>query len=410
MHRNGVVLRIWGTLVLVGTFVAMAAGATESAALPELGVRTENGAPVNSKDVYVPGELTVVDGEFPLRSNLEIRGRGNSTWHQPKKPYRLKFEAAVPLLGLPADQDWVLLAGYSDKTLMRNFLAFGLGRRLALAYTPRARFAELRLNDSFLGTYLVTEQLAVAPHRVNITPLKKKDVAGPALTGGYLLEICERMDEEFTFRTARKLPFSVKSPGRPNPEQLAYIKAYIQEAEDVLFGERFADPELGYAKYFDLPSLVDWYLVNELFRNQDAAGYSSIFLHKDRGGKLTMGPLWDFDIAAGNVDYDENYLPEGWWIRKSSLWYGRLFEDPAFAARVRARWQELRAGPVSELFPTIYRTAARLQYAQARNFAAWPILGKRVWPNYYVGVSYEDEVRYLYDWLETRVRWMDGEI
>lgn len=347
--------RLFNTLsfLLAGFATAAPAGAQ----VPDFPLFTEGAAPVDSKKTYTPGWLAAFAGEGRPRDPvpLEIRGRGNSTWGFPKKPYKLRFFEKEPLLGMPADRDWVLFANFSDKTLLRNHLAFSFSRSLSLRYTPRAEFVDLSLNQEFLGNYLLVEQIKVAPHRLDIVRLRKGDTEGEALTGGYLLEICERMDEPFSFRTARGLPFMLKEPSEPQPAQGEYIRAHLQAVEDAIFSPDFADPTHGYAAYIDVGQFVDWYLVNELFRNQDAASYSSIYVHKDRGRKLAMGPVWDFDLSAGNVNYDDNHLAEGWWIRKRSPWFRRLFEDPAFAARVRSRWQEIRPRQVEALLLEVDR-------------------------------------------------------
>ena len=372
-----------------------------SLAVPELFIETS--APVDSKKVSVPGTFTLDN----LSGSLEIRGRGNTTWGFPKKPYKIDLTEKTPLLGLPAAKDWVLLANFSDKTLLRNALALDFARQLQ-PFTPKAKPVDVTLNREYVGSYLLTEQIEIGPNRLNLTKLKKTDIEGEALTGAYLIESSERLNEPFSFRTTRGRPFMLKNPSNPEPAQRAYIQGYLQAAEDALFSPDFAGPE-GYAKFFEVKEFIHYYLVNELFRNQDAALYDSIFFHKDRGGKLVLGPVWDFDISAGNINYDDNFLTDGWWIRKKSPWFARLVEDPAFAQAVHCRWREIRGKEVEHLLAQIDVKAAELAESQNRNFTKWPILDEYIWPNYVWLGTYENEVKYLKNWLRVRIRWLDSQ-
>jgi hypothetical protein len=150
-------------------------------------------------------------------------------------------------------------------------------------------------------------------------------------------------------------------------------------------------------------------LVNELFRNVDANMWSSCWMYKPRGGKLHMGPLWDFDIAAGNIDYNDAWLTSGWWIRDAP-WFSRLFEDPAFVARVRQVWNEIKAEQLPAMSQSIAANALRLQQSQLNNFQRWPILETYVWPNRRIPGSYAGEVDYLQSWLAARAAWLDGQL
>lgn len=371
----------------------------------QLHINTENFAPVDSNKIEIPATFLLSPD---LTGALEIRGRGNTTWWMPKRPYKISLSEKTALLGMPPAKDWVLLANYSDKTLLRNSLALDFAGKLRQKFTPKSRPVDLTLNGFALGSYLLTEQIEIGPNRLNLTKLKKGDISGDALTGAYLIESSERMNEPFSFRTTRGRPFMLKNPSQPEPAQATYIQNYLQAAEDALFSEAFAGPE-GYAKFFQIDEFIDWYLVQELFRNQDAGLYDSIFFHKDRNAKLAMGPVWDFDISAGNINYDNNWLTDGWWIKNKSPWFARLFEDPAFAQKVHCRWREIRGVQVENLLQSIPRKAAEIEDSQRRNFLIWPILDEYVWPNYVWLGTYEAEVEYLNNWLRARIRWIDAE-
>lgn len=366
-------------------------------------------APVVSEDDYVTGSLNVnVNGQytaFPSNVGLNIKGRGNSTWAMPKKPYRIKFNNKQSMLGLPAAKNWVLLANYSDKSLLRNAVAFDMGHQFGADFTPHYRFVELVMNGVYLGNYTLTEQVEIGAGRVDITELSTVDNDDSNIGGGYLLEMDERLDADYYFRTDRNLPFTIKDPDDITTQQLTYIQNYIQQTENTIFGDAFADPVNGYTKYINVDSFIDWYLVKELLKDNDAQDFSSIYYYKDLNGKLGMGPVWDNDLAAGNYVGTESNDPTGWWIRRST-WFNRLFQDPAFAARVKQRWQAIQP-TLPLILANIDSNAAYLNLSQQQNFTTWNILNSYIWPVSQIAGSYQGEVDYLKTWLKTRIDWMN---
>ena len=229
-------------------------------------------------------------------------------------------------MGEPKDKSWVLLANYTDKTNLRNEASFFMGRISNLEWTPRTHFVELFMNEVYCGTYQLCEKIKIADSRVNITD------------DGYLMEI-DQPDrigpEDISFKT-KNLTFCVKDPDiEKNGERHKWISDYVNKAEEALLGSNFLDETEGYANYFDKVSFVDWYLINEITKNNDACFFSSCYLNITPGGKLKMGPLWDYDIALGNVNYNDNQSYEGFWIKKKVTWFSRMFEDPSFVALVK---------------------------------------------------------------------------
>ncbi len=376
--------------------------------IPIFNITTES--PVVSKDDYVNGSL-VIDAnqqfeEVTAPYSLRIKGRGNSTWGMPKKPYKIKLDSKAKILGLPTAKEWVLLANYSDKTLMRTSTVFNLGRKIGADFTPPSIPVEVIINGEHLGSYLLTEQMEVGTDRIDITELDEEDITANKITGGYLLELDQRLDEDFWFRTQKNLPFTIKSPEDITSAQLTYIKNYIQDTETAIFSSNFTDPENGYAKYINVNSFISWFLVEELVKNQDSKGYSSMYYYKDRDGKLGMGPLWDFDLSMGNVDYSNAKGASGWWV-KDGVWFNRLFQDPAFEAKVRARWDEIKKKEIPEMLEEIDQQALYLNLSQQKNFIKWDILGKYVWPNAVILPTYDAEVKQIKTWLNIRIEWLD---
>ncbi|MFN8574483.1 MAG: CotH kinase family protein [Gemmatimonadaceae bacterium] len=394
--------------------------ATENVAerLPRLTIATSGAAPVNSKDTYVSATYTLADstGTTVQQGSVDIKGRGNSTWDLfPKKPYRLKLGNSAALLGMPASKHWVLLANYSDKTLSRNAIVFELSRVLGFEYTPRAKDVDVVLNGDYKGIYQLVEHIRIASDRVNIPVLKTSDTTASAISGGYLMEVDERSGEVFCPHSSlTTMIFCVKEPETlldPGWEkQRAYLTNYLDQVDHAIFGPDFKDSAKGYAAYIDVASAINYYLANELVRNVDGNLRLSTYLYKKRDGKLYFGPLWDYDLALGNVNYDGADRIEGWQIR-SAQWYARLFEDPAFAAQVKARWAQLKSDKlVDHLFAYINERRSYLSKVQTNNFSRWPILETWVWPNRVVTGTYFGEVTAMSDWLFYRNKWMDAQL
>jgi|GEM_PF-450114 len=373
-------------------------------------INTDNQSVINSKETYVDADISIYPSAElnqtvqAYKARTQIRGRGNSTWGLPKKPYRLKLASKASILGMPSHKDWVLLANYSDKTLLRNYLALEMGSKMNLAYTPRVQFVELILNGVYQGNYLLTEQIKIDKNRLDIHELEEDD---EDISGGYLLEVDARLDEVHWFRTRLNVPFTLKSD--VTESQLDYIKNYIQATEDAIFSPQFTSVENGYAKYLNPASFIEWFWINELFKDTDARFFSSVYFYKDRGDLLNMGPIWDFDIAAGNVDYNDNNNPHGWQVKYAN-WISQLFEDPAFEQTAYERWNELKNEILPTLLASLSSQETLLQLSQEQNFLKWPILNQWVWPNAVVTGSYNAEVDYLKHWLETRINWIDAQV
>ena len=394
--------------------------------MPRIYVDTVGGAPVTNTEDFVKANIRIqtAAGANLLQSETEIRGRGNTTFGYPKRPYRLKFNEAATVLGMPTNRDWNLLANYADKSMVRTKLAMNLGRKVGMPYSPRSIFVEFFFNGQYEGVYEIIETVEESPSRVNIEELKRTDRDPNIITGGYLLEVDHRQDEEVCWLTNRGIPFCSKDP-EFKPEDIAnsasggfaqynYIRNYINDAEQAIH-----TPGNAYQNYFDLDAMVNWYLVSELTKNIDAQinrvnnggkFTSSVFLSKKRDGKLSFGPLWDFDLSSGNANYNGNADPTRWYIRNSD-WHAPLFATSDFGQRVFARWCALKSnGTVSGLANEVDSIVAGLdRSAIDRNFQRWPILGTNVGVNAFVGQTYEEEVNYLKNFLTQRAAWMDSE-
>jgi spore coat protein CotH len=368
--------------------------------LPIIYLTTSGSGPIDSKEDYVEGNVTIKGGrnfaDAPS-SVMKIRGRGNSTWEHPKKPFQMKLDDKSTFLDMPSKKKWLFLAEYSDKTMLRNTITFEMGYLSNLEWTPKSTFAEVYINDEYNGTYNITEKVEEGSNRVDIGD------------NGFLLEIdqLERQDSDDVYFYTNKFLVAIKEPSLNwDDQQYTYIKAYINEFEAALFASNFTDPINGYAKYIDIDSFVDWYLINEITKNVDARSFSSIYFNLVPGEKIKMGPLWDFDLSFGNVDYADSEYYNGFWI-KDNPWISRLFDDNAFVEKVKTRFIYFQNNQ-NLIMDKIDAYAIKLNLAQQENDDKWETLGKFVWPNPVIFDTYNEEVTHLKTWYSQRMTWLDG--
>lgn len=383
--------------------------------LPSIFITTTNSQVVASKEVWVPGTITVVsrDTTENLNMSVEIRGRGNSTWGFAKKPYRIKLKSKTNLLKMPAlAKDWVLLANHADKTLIRNSVAFKIGSILGLDFTPATRLVDLTLNNAYLGSYLLTDQIEVNPNRVDIDKQDTMDTTEPNITGGYLLEIDGfASTEPVWFSTPNGLKITVKSPDdeKINPKQLAYIKAYLTNFEKALFSTEYADPVKGYRVMVDSTSLINWYIASELSGNSDA--FWSTFIYKKRmDDKLYFGPMWDYDIAFNNDnrlgDATEKLMSQN--AHEYRKWIERMLHDEWFQAAVWRRWHSVSENGLLDTLNTyINQTKSLINISEQYNFKKWNVLNTRVYLETFLFDTYGAGVDYLKTYLQKRIVFLD---
>ncbi|MGZ5660491.1 MAG: CotH kinase family protein [Usitatibacter sp.] len=398
--------------------------------LPQLRIATKNGAPVDSLEVYVDATFALTNPAVSSEAstlNGKMRGRGHSTWGWPKNPYKVQFsnDAAyakiADVLGMRKNRNWALLADYFDRSLMRNKLALSLANSSVfsdgLKWNPSGQHLEVYLNGDYIGVYLLTEDIRIAPERLDIRVMSA-DPAANQVDGGYIVEIDARLDcyndgvLNLQHHTPQGVPLCVSKPdeGSITLPQLAYVKGAIDAAEQDLYLRN----EIG---RIDAASFADWYLVQELFRNADAVFWSSDYMWKDtdaaanpRDRLLNMGPIWDFDRAAGNVNYNDGWLTEGCWVTKtlphSPNWFSKIFDNPQFLDLTLARWKQKRPALEKYVNYSIDAYARRLDAAQQRNFARWPIFGTQL-TNYYTFSTYAEEVAFVKKFLNDRMAWLD---
>jgi hypothetical protein len=365
------------------------------------------------------------------RISIEIRGESAQMF--PKKSYSFETQDSlgennnISLLGLPEENDWILYGPYSDKTLIKNVLSFKLARDMG-RYATRTRYCEVFINRDYKGLYVLMEKIKRDKNRVDIATLREEDTSGDQLTGGYILRIDKLDANDYPGWTA--YPEVAQSGEDPvqyqyfdpdgwelQPQQQDYIRNYMRNFEMSLNGPYYMHQEQGYKSFVDIPSFVDYLIINEMTKNIDAYIFSTYF-YKDRdskGGKLHMGPAWDFNISFGNVDYNDLATQTYGWLYNEHYriyWFRRMMNDRVFSNYLNCRWHELRATVFSndQIFNYIDSLVSELKDPVSKNFKKWPVLGNYVWPNIFIGNTHEEEISQIKSWLAARLEWMDSHI
>ncbi|MCB9283181.1 MAG: CotH kinase family protein [Lewinellaceae bacterium] len=359
---------------------------------------------------------------------IEVRGR-SSAW-MPKKSYGLETRNAdstgldVSLLGMPEEEDWVLIGNYSDKSLLRNYYAYYLYRKMG-HWAPRMRFCDLVIDGEYQGIYLLGERIKRDGDRVDIASIDPAATTGEGLTGGYIFKN-DWEDPGDVGWTSNYPPvnagwglrylFVYPKSEDVQPAQIAYLKSYVDSFEVAMKSSNFAHPTLGYRRFADTESFIDYIILTELTKNIDGYRLSTYF-HKDKNEKIKAGPPWDYDLSWGNADYAEGSLTYGWnyqiqanYSNQLPFWWLKFFEDTPFKNDLKCRWLELR----EELFDPLQirhdldSLAAVLAPSINLNFKKWPILGLYVWPNPSpIPENYDGEVYNLKNWIHARINWLD---
>ena len=442
-----------------------------------------HGATALVYDVGPDGIASLAD-EPDTVAQLGMRIRGQSSQGWPKKQYALEFwdesidyvgaisgkdgpDDNVRLLDLPRESDWVLQGPYSDKTQLNNYMAFNLYRDVGLE-APRVRLVEAFVNvnggtvdfaTDYRGTYILLEKNKIDNNRTDIPdPISDPEpFQDPTTVGGYMFKQDKDGAGDVNFRTTGHggpaIPLKFHDPDTPNDAQQTWLTNFVNKAEEVLYSDDFADPENGYAKYYDVDSFIDHWLITELAKEIDGYRLSEYF-YLNREGKIAKGPAWDFNLSFSNANYLDGGIWTGFYYDLVSgaqrHWYPRLFQDPAFESRLQDRWFELRQdefsletllGKVDDAVAALtngspnYDTPAPGEPSNpiSRNYDRWnTIIDDYLWPNCFFNEggtcrqnplpagtgkpnennapdSYDDYIFIMRDFITNRVEWIDSE-
>ena len=442
------------SILLITTVSVLQGQILSSSNLPIIKVNTKGKAIVNEPKILADMELiyngidktnSVTDKPtgYLGKTGIEFRGSTSQQFF-PKKPYGFELwvdstekSRKVALLGMPEESDWVLNATYNDKTLMRDVLAYDLANRMG-RYATRSRYCEMMINNKYEGLYILMEKVKKDKNRVDISSLKLTDNTGDDVTGGYLLKIDKTEGSKSklwnTTLTVNgvnyTIPIQIEYPKITDitDAQFNYIKNYVTEFENSLKGSDYLTPKAKWREMIDIDSFVDYFLITEFTKNVDGYRLSTYF-YKDKdskGGKLKIGPAWDYNLAFGNADYLDGYKTSGWQYKVNDLaipakdtyflspmWWERLSVDSTFRYKASKRWEVLRKTTLNpdRINAWMDSTANVLQEPRIRNNNRWTgVLGFKIWPNYYVGATYENETTWMKDWIRQRTSWLDSQL
>lgn len=369
--------------------------------LPILYIVTENNRRISKKETYVSANY-VLDEYY---GKCKIRGHGNTTWvtrELYKKPYLLSLEKSAPLAGLRSGKKWILMANTADKSSFRNFYAENLAKNVwnNFKWTPSSRFITLIVNGKYIGLYGLTEKVEMENGRL-------ADLCAP---GSFLACVNSRLDKEHNFISKHDVKFSIRSPEAAQDVYVVW-QNILQSFEDKIYSDLdWTDSELG--KYLDLDSFVDWFIINDFSKNHDARFQASCFMYYDSAvQKLYMGPAWDFDLAFGNISWDNCEKTDGFWVNTSG-WYEKLWERESFRKAVKKRWNE-RKNFLNSSDEWLENQTLLIKDALDLNYRVWPAFGKKQWPHakgWKNRKNHKMELEYFSEWIKNRYLWYDSAI
>ena len=365
-------------------------------AIPELTITTTDPsiAEIPSKDYYLEGTLAVNGrgGYEDYTGKTEVKGRGNSTWGYPKKPYRLKLNKKAEICGLGKAKNYVLLANHLDPTLMLNSVAFKIGRLLELPFTNHAIPVDVVLNGIYKGSYLLTEQIEVKENRVDLDE-----------NNSVMWELDSYWDDEPKFKsTAFNLPVMVKDPDLTT-EQFEYWKKDFNA-----FTTQFAKEPLegnSYVDMIDIESVAKFLITFNLVHNMEINHPKSVFLHKERNGKYVMGPIWDFDWAYDYEGTSNHFGRYNTPLFSSSMngvgtaFFQHFLQDSRVKTIYKRTWQDFKNNKLDALLQYVDDYAVMLKPSVERNSELWENTR-----------SFDTKVKELKTWLRNRADYIDSEV
>lgn len=379
--------------------------------LPVINIETKEEKEITSKTDYVNAIFDIVN--YNNGDNLtiqgQIKGRGNATWVQyPKKPYKIKLSESKSLFEFAEEKDWVLLADYTDKSLLRTTYMSEISKAVGLRYTINCKHVELYINKQYQGTYILTEQVEKTKNRINV----EKD--------GYIIEDDTYYSHEpYYFTTlldGRNYTFKYPDVSSKD-EKASFIENYMNEFENSLKKLQENPENLDYYNYIDVPSFAKWYIVSELTGNLDPNLFYVLYSKRD---KLLMMPLWDSEWSLGLACKGNPGNPYGWYFYdshapmqpneefwKNELYFKKLFLSPSFVKCVKEQWTLVKPG-VRDAISYLKEYRNTIVDSQEDNFKKWPILNEYLGGTLIVCGGWANEVNYIENWIDERILWFDN--
>ena len=360
--------------------------------LPKITISTAGSIPINSKTEYVPAQINI-DGQakYPnFEGSAQIRGRGNTTWTYPKKPFKIKLDEEASILGLAPEKDWILLANYLDGTHLLNAVGMKIGQLLEMPFTNTIIPVEVTLNGSYLGAYMLTEQIEVKKNRVNVGK------------EGLLLNLDTNFDEPYQFPSTHfRLPVTIKYPKEIDSRKISDIRKEFIEMEALVASSDF--PNNNYLDYWDGDAFAKYLIVYMMTSNEEINHPKSTYIYKTDTGKFTMGPIWDFDWGfgyEGTFEHFSNADKPLFWSppAKGTTFFSTFLTDPSIQQLIKENWSTFENQHFQELLEYIDEYAFLIQGARTRDFVLWA-QGRN---------DFNGEVAKLKNWLSNRAQYVRG--
>jgi len=413
--------------------------------LPIIVINTNNVIPQHNIKNEIDGKMGIINNASQVNivgnpftdynGDITIKVRGSSSASFPQRSYTITTvkpngdDSDAVVLGLSKGSDWVLYGAWDDKSLIRNILTYQLSNEMG-AYAPHTHLCEVILNGDYKGVYAFMEKIKRGDGRVEVEKMSASTVSGPDLTGGYIFQIDRAGSSSDHWNSnynpcpgdPRQVAFVYEYPSasKINTAQKAYLEDYVDSFESALANINLYDTALGYRNYIDVNSFIEQSILQELGHNVDGYRLSS-FLHKAKNMKLMAGPIWDMNLAYGNADYNDGSATNNYeWNKPCSdpddnlnpFWWKKFATDTVYMREYQCRYTNLRQSVLDTVRIDHVLDSMKnvLLVPQGRNFTRWPILGVYLWPNAFVGLTWQSELDYLHDWIHERVRWMDGQL
>ena len=367
------------------------------AGLPRLVIETENFAQIQDKETKIPAKLQVYGENGPESEimDLEIKGRGNSSFKMPKYGYKIKLSQKKGLLGMLDNRDWVLIANFRDKTHLKNHISSQLAEKLGDDYTTHSQFIELFINHEYLGLYQLSENVKTGRNRINI---KDSD---------FLLEKTTSSSNKPYFMTKHNNLFEIKNPKIVTTSDINKVKNHLNNFEDLISSKACNLSQL--KKWLDVKDFIRYYWIQELSKNLDGKFQRSIFITWEQDDVIKMGPVWDFDLGYGIGMVGVTTDPFSWEIRKTG-WFKWLWKEKDFAVQATDFWKENHS-KFTEIANSIDSTAATILSAVKNDNKRWPVLDTD--ENLYHETQYSnyaEAIDSLKSWIQQRINWIDNNL
>jgi hypothetical protein len=374
--------------------------------LPMVWLTTNNREDISVSDLVYEAKLKIVENARTrgagdvIEANARLKAIGPLSWvsskldgssQMGKNNYRFTINAAYSVLDDPMNTTWELLSNAKDATMLHTQTGFHLGKISNLHFTPHFHFADLMLNERYFGTYLLGESIDYTNNRTGVE------------SNGFIVKIDASNGRTYFKTDNLEQPVTIVSPTVfSGDEDYQFISNYVRSAESALFGSNFTDATEGWQRYLDMDSFVDWYLINEIAKNLDGDFGAECYMNMKRDGKLRMGPLWKMERSFGYGDSSTSDF-----VIKNVKWYNRLFQDPAFVAKVKERFTYFY-NHKNDILKEIDADVSYLRNAIPENNNKWEVFSGSSADD--VRKKYQKEVTTMKSWIEKRMDWLNDEI